>query len=51
MSPDQVTEFFLLAHRGVFLLEFLIGLILVFMSFYIIKFIYTWVTGLFVNYL
>jgi len=51
MTPAQITEFFILAHRSIFLLEFLIGLILVFMSYYIIKHIFTWVVGLFVNYL
>jgi len=51
MTSENAAHAFLLADRGIFLLEFLIGLILVFMSYYIIKHIFTWVTGLFVNFL
>ena len=51
MTPERITEAFLLANRGIFLLEFLIGCFLVDISYKIIKDIYKYCVGVLTNYL
>lgn len=51
INQQNVVDAFVLAKRLIFLQEFLIGLILVYISYYIIRHCFEWFVGMLTNYL